>query len=622
MLLFIIHILGRFLSLTPEWALKIITTILGRALYILFISRRRMMISNLHHAFPHKPIKWHKKTALTSIQRTIETGIFVLISQYLSKEEINKRFSVSLELINLIQEHKANPFPILALVPHLNLMEAITLMPACNNGIKIPETGVIYRPFFNPSIEKWVKATRERFGIKLLSRKKGFVDSLGILKRNGTVAILFDQNAGHKGTLSLFFNRIASTTDLPHILATKFNPKTIALYTKRTGFMRAQICMEEIPSPITQGMNDWLQGIMTQNENICADWLWLHKRWRTQDEPHLRLQIVEKRSSLPDILPRSTRFFIRMPNWLGDVVMTLPLIRAIRASRQDASITLIASPSFIPLLQKLNLAEDFIALPPKGLSYFKYFFQYRSRFPDTAIQFTNSTRSDIESFIIGAPQRFGIQRPGKKRQLLTHSWKIPSTINESEVHQTHLWETYLKHFGLNAEIDYSPFSNIFPTPKTNIQSIGLICGTENSPEKRWPVESWRELISSLIKEFPDIQITLYGTPRDKVITQAVAKELPVKDRAGATTLLDFAQALTHSTLIICNDTGGMHLANALGTPTISIFGPTNPIRTGPIFNSYKKIIQPANCPSTGGSAISNIKPTDVFEVARKFIIQA
>ncbi len=56
-------------------------------------------------------------------------------------------------------------------------------------------------------------------------------------------------------------------------------------------------------------------------------------------------------------------------------------------------------------------------------------------------------------------------------------------------------------------------------------------------------------------------------------------------------------------MIACNDTGGMHLANLLGTSVVAIFGPTNPVRTGPVFEAPYTILQPEGCPATGGMSI-------------------
>ncbi|MBP6508376.1 MAG: hypothetical protein KA257_12500, partial [Opitutaceae bacterium] len=73
------------------------------------------------------------------------------------------------------------------------------------------------------------------------------------------------------------------------------------------------------------------------------------------------------------------------------------------------------------------------------------------------------------------------------------------------------------------------------------------------------------------------------------------------------------------TLLITNDTGGMHLANALGVPLLALFGPTNPVRTQPVFNSPVHILQPARCPATGGGRLADLTPEEVFRKVRQLV---
>ena len=70
---------------------------------------------------------------------------------------------------------------------------------------------------------------------------------------------------------------------------------------------------------------------------------------------------------------RIREFYIRMPNWLGDVVMAIPIIRAMRIGRPDAKFTLVSKKEFLPLLESMNPADSFLALPPKNLLYFYNF---------------------------------------------------------------------------------------------------------------------------------------------------------------------------------------------------------------------------------------------------------
>eukprot|EP01035_Chromulina_nebulosa_P006530 gene6530-biopygen5543 len=77
--------------------------------------------------------------------------------------------------------------------------------------------------------------------------------------------------------------------------------------------------------------------------------------------------------------------------------------------------------------------------------------------------------------------------------------------------------------------------------------------------------------------------------------------------------------LRASRLLVTNDTGGMHLANALGVPLVALFGPTNPIRTGPVFNSPARILQPPGCPPTGGASLHDLAPATVIAAVQEIL---
>jgi ADP-heptose:LPS heptosyltransferase len=379
--------------------------------------------------------------------------------------------------------------------------------------------------------------------------------------------------------------------------------------------------------------NRWLEAKLRSSDDVCPDWLWLHSRWRHQDDPRLRFHLESKRNLLaPQLtslglatLPRCTRFFIRLPNWLGDIVMAIPLLRALRKGRPDAELTLLAPAAFLHLLEKLAVGDRLLAVPSPNSAQRKFFRNLREEYPDTYILFTNSLRGDLGAKATGAPQRFGMLRPGKWRPLLTHAWPIPEDLDESKIHQTRVWEKFFHHFGLREELDLTPFARLPSTEKNSDLSLGFICGTENFPEKRWPIARWRELIQALLALRPDACITLFGTANDAPITRAVAEGFAptqVIDRAGKTNLVEFADALGNCAAIVCNDTGGMHLANLFGIPVVAVYGPTNPIRTGPIFDAPRVILQPPNCPPTGGSPLTELPAAHVVEALTPWLARS
>jgi ADP-heptose:LPS heptosyltransferase len=242
------------------------------------------------------------------------------------------------------------------------------------------------------------------------------------------------------------------------------------------------------------------------------------------------------------------------------------------------------------------------------------------------ILLTHSVRGDIEAWLTGCRQRFGIVHPGRLRPLLSHRFLAPASGADQTRHQLELWEEFLRHFGLAAPLDRAPLQTPDPC-HAGSPPIGLIPGSENNPEKRWPVEHWKKLVESL----PGEQFVLFGTAGDLPITSAIAAKFSsarVENAAGMTDLPTFAERLRACRLLITNDTGGMHLANGLGVPLIALFGPTNPLRTGPVFAwnggspaGNVRILQPPGCPPEGGGNLRDLDPATVAGAARELLAQ-
>lgn len=306
-------------------------------------------------------------------------------------------------------------------------------------------------------------------------------------------------------------------------------------------------------------------------------------------------------------------FLLRMPNWLGDVVMAAPVVCALRRQRA-LHLSLLIQAHFIPLAKALNLADEYLPLPPKSWRYYLQIADLRKHDFDAQILFANSERSDLEARVIGAKERYGIEA-GRRRWLLNRRIDI---AHLPSAHQTFKLAEFLTQAKLLDEIklDLTP-RKITRSEDIGSARIGLICGTENMPSKRWAIANWRALLQQLLAQAPDMPICLYGTAKDKAITQEVCRDMPanVRDMAGTTNLMQFASALANTELLICNDTGGMHLANALGCKVVAIFGPTNPLATAPIFNTAKVILQGEDCPETGGGDINAVSPEQVLQAA-------
>ena len=168
------------------------------------------------------------------------------------------------------------------------------------------------------------------------------------------------------------------------------------------------------------------------------------------------MNFLDYRIKLKPFLPetclrKSNRLVIRMPNWLGDIVMAIPVVKAILHGRADMHLTILCKPQYAEWLKSLKLADKVYCLEQDhGVQYYFQFLKLKKEYPDAQFNFTNSLRGDIEAFIIGAPKRFGLQRRGQ-RPLLN---RVYNRLSPSVKHQTNVWGDMLKHFGFRANLTF------------------------------------------------------------------------------------------------------------------------------------------------------------------------
>jgi ADP-heptose:LPS heptosyltransferase/lauroyl/myristoyl acyltransferase len=593
---------GFLFSKVPYGALEVFAYLLARVYLVFPQKRKRLLFSNLTHAFPHWTADKIKKTAIKSTVCLVEMGFFSLIYPHLSRFERRSTLLYSEEIENELIKLREKNKPTLILLPHISLFESIATSQVFRPfGGKT--LGAIYRPNSNPSIDGWVNKSRTDLGLKVFSRKKGLIQARNHLRKGNWLALLFDQNAGLGGELSLFLNRLCSITPLPDIVVKNINANIVLATPVRLSFFRAKLKFYNLGEIKTKSVSHLvhqkLETIINEHRDGLPEWLWSHGKWKTQDSAHQIFHLHSKRTNLPELnkIPKQTKIWIRMPNWLGDIVMAIPLIRAIDRGRPDAEITLFCQPHYQSLLEHLNIGQRVIALPPKGIGYFLFFWKLRRQYPDVHFLFTNSLRGDLEAYLCGAPLRLG-GSTGRKRKLLSHQAIISKEFEEK--HQTALWGEYLKYFGLKGSIDFTPLE--FSQPKTNRKIICLAPGSSNTPAKRWPIHNWVNLLESLIEQLQDYEFRLIGTARDSIVCDEITNVLNserVKNFSGKTDLVSLCSLLSQSKCLVCNDSGAMHIANSIGVPVYAVFGVTNSEITGPIFSHFKKIYNFSKSGSSG-----------------------
>jgi len=296
---------------------------------------------------------------------------------------------------------------------------------------------------------------------------------------------------------------------------------------------------------------------------------------------------------------------IRGVNWLGDAIMALPAVDALREAHPKARLTLLTHEKLAGLWE--NTAHfDAILTFSKGESPFSIGQRLREHQFDTTLILPNSPRSALECWHGRIPRRIGYASrwrkwfltdsiaphpdavPMRKRLPLDIEYRnandLPPEKYPARGHHIHQYLHLAKQLGASDQ----PMAPILrlndPPPKNSgAPKIGLIAGAEYGPAKRWPSAHFIEAAQLLIENH-DARVLLLGGKDDVETGEEIAGALPaehVENLAGKTSLSELVSTLAKCNAVLSNDTGPMHVAAAVGTPVIVPFGSTSPELTAP-----------------------------------------
>ncbi|MFM7242483.1 MAG: lysophospholipid acyltransferase family protein [Opitutia bacterium] len=273
------------LARLPEGFARANAALLGHLLWIL---RRRVIRTNLRAAFPDKDEAWVRRIGRLSCRRAAEMGLFSIVSPRLSDEAIRARVQVHPETLAGEARLTSDVGGLVLFVPHFTLMEMMTAVTLAAPALGGRPWVTLYRPLNQPAADAWVKAARERFGMRLASRREGFGELMRNVRAGGVSCILFDQKI-QSGRRLTFLGRPAAVTNLPGLVAQKHQAATRIFWAERTGFWRCVLRSAALRSTdaagLTRESNAWLEGRLRSSDEACADWLWAHDRWRHGDAP-------------------------------------------------------------------------------------------------------------------------------------------------------------------------------------------------------------------------------------------------------------------------------------------------------------------------------------------------
>lgn len=299
-------------------------------------------------------------------------------------------------------------------------------------------------------------------------------------------------------------------------------------------------------------------------------------------------------------------------NWLGDGCMSMPALQAFRASHPSAHIAMLVKPPLAPLWRCSNAVDEVLTLLPGHSGPFRTGISLRATPFTKAYIFPNSWRAALPPFVARIPARIGF-RGHMRRILLTTVIPEP----QEDVHQQ--WE-YAAILQLPPDTPSLPPPELtLPPPPADcprrtpaMPLFAILPGAARGPAKRWPETHFVAAAHILYQNQP-CQFLVMGTPAESPLCQAVADALPGNAvcLAGKTALPEFAAALQACDGVLCNDSGGMHLAAAVGTPVVAMFGLTNPAQTGPIGDRVT-CLQPEGIQGTRRIPRSSTKAQEVL----------
>lgn len=297
------------------------------------------------------------------------------------------------------------------------------------------------------------------------------------------------------------------------------------------------------------------------------------------------------------------RILIVNVNWLGDVLFSTPLIRALREKFPDAYITCMVVPRCKEILELNPRLNEIIIYDEEGLhkgifGKLKFISYLRSKRFDTAVILHRSFTRALIVFLAGIPKRIGYYTR-KRSFLLTNSVEMP-------LEQTHRVDFFLNlgtPLGINTlNRNYEFFISDEDRKKTKelLQKEGIsdsdfliaINPGGNWDPKRWPKENFAKLADELIKRF-NAKIVLTGARKDVALTNDISSLMKTRPiiACGKTTLKELAAIFEKARFVISNDSGPMHVAVSMGAKTIALFGPTSPQITGPIGKGRYVVLQ-------------------------------
>jgi len=292
------------------------------------------------------------------------------------------------------------------------------------------------------------------------------------------------------------------------------------------------------------------------------------------------------------------RIAVRGVNWIGDAVMTIPALRAIKKYFNEAEINLIVKPWVAPLFYDSHYVDNIILYSAEYNTIsgkFRFAKLLRRESFSKALLLQNAFDAALIAFLAGIPERIGYKRD-MRGLLLTKP--VPYNGEDRFMHHIDYYLELLRRAGIPAE--YS-----MPWIKLNLDErsearrrlsalrrplLGINPGATYGSAKRWFPERFAIVADNFV-ELTGGSIVLLGGEKEIDIARQIRRDIKSEDvliLTGKTTLRELIAVISELDILLSNDSGPMHIGYAVGTPVVALFGSTDPALTGP--KGYRDVV--------------------------------
>ncbi|MEZ5319116.1 MAG: lipopolysaccharide heptosyltransferase II [Vicinamibacterales bacterium] len=303
------------------------------------------------------------------------------------------------------------------------------------------------------------------------------------------------------------------------------------------------------------------------------------------------------------------RLVVRPPNWLGDAVLALPALAAVRQAFPDAHLTVAATAGVTGLFDEItDVRPDAVVELPRGTN--AAVAELAPAHFDLGVLFPNSFRSAWQFRRAGIRERWGYARAWRG-SLLTKAARPPRARH---LHQADYYRALVRGLGLacgDAPPRVAASARALQLASTalvraglggDVRLVGVAPGAAYGQAKQWPPDRMAELCARLVRAH-GVKCVLLGAAHDRDAARAVESWLRthapdarggVVSLVGHTNLAAFTGIAARTEVFVSNDSGAMHLAAALGRPVVALFGPTDERATRPI-GDHDVMFEPVFC---------------------------